>query len=101
LDNDGGGVGMRANKTWKLPCEPMIEQEEKGNRDCAREKDKRNMQEFDDSILSRHNRAADSGRTKDASGEFMRSTSEVISVEMAIQKSACNAPQTAIHFTVI
>jgi hypothetical protein len=45
----------------------VIEQEEKGNRDRAGEKNKRNMQEFDDSMLSRHNTAADSGRTKDAS----------------------------------
>jgi hypothetical protein len=58
---------MGANKTWKPPCEPVIEQEEKGNRDRAGEKNKRNMQEFDDSMLSRHNTAADSGRTKDAS----------------------------------
>jgi hypothetical protein len=58
---------MMANKTWKLPCEPVIEQEEKGNGDRVGEKNKRNMKEFDDSILSRHNRAVDPGRTKDAS----------------------------------
>jgi hypothetical protein len=51
---------MTANKMGKPPCEPMIEQAEKGNGDRVGEKNKRNMQEFDDSMLSRHNKAVDS-----------------------------------------